>query len=1211
MIRLEFGKTMNKDDFIDSKRFENTNENNILDEDYENNQIRNSNYDKMKEIDEMKEFEMIENDILRNEIAPEIEEDFVPVIFHKAQKRNSNSTYSSIITTSTTTSTSTPTPLCLDVYPQRANNIPHPQRFNNDTHPQRINNDTHPQRVNNITHPQRVNNEPHPHGTNKSQSRENIQPSVSARELLMQQRKSGSIDRVISTTTLPLSSDVRNRKISVDNDNNSNNDNNNNDNYDYSDNNYNNDNYKDGDDDDDNGCGDDGEIEDKAHIVAEEESDEDRMKGEGERGGGEVVEEEMEDILGDSLTSNSNLRQHQPPSKISIQGPHTQQGYTYSNFIDKKTNRENNFADDVQNNISRMSVQSSKMELSKKRIIKNSPPQSRLKKLIMENDRDNFDLLEETVEIASNIRNGNQIFNSENKPIKIITKSVPSASNLSNSPVVVGVQNKSENSVILKLNNGSDPTQKNKYQSNLSQPLRKDRGQVITSGLGLIDSMLDSQNRKSHSEKENDEQLRLQHQHQHQHQLQLELSYDLSREIKQNYPPSIHDLLALCPPIMNDNLKVTNTHERYTKRTYDQDKVKENIGSKIDENWIENIPKRNEMIEEVKDEDEKVRRDKRNGRAHRQESESLMGDVEDNYISNHQLQQSNKQNLDIKNKPIDLEHNTQAEKKRNKIRDEIDEENILLAEILALEQRQQRSYRGPLKNSDPSSASTPTSSIPKKTKLKVLKVQVEREVEDEDEGMDVTEGGGEGDGEIRGIRNKTKNKKTLRRSVSTTRTIRSEGEVKESRAFGPGARDIRKNSLMSPGKPDMNSVIRSRSNSVLRATPTPSPRAATATAAAAAATLLSTAATTVTTLGLNTAVVSPASVSPGILTAATTARTVSSAEAGVSVGVTDRESTNSSLRPHRRASHSHSQPQPQPKSKQLSKVWSNNKKCFDNQIEVELEEETKILSNGDASNYSITSTLPSNRMKKIELKSEAKDKDKKEQKENEKGKGSVLLYDVGVHSGAAGGGGGGGGGEGEGGGLGVGGGYLMEYKRKIVDKTRDNSISRRHSDRNPIREIHREDGTDYGARSLGPVKPSMIMKSREIKGDDCNISLPSISFKSRQILDTTHIFSDKKNYRQGGAVSAPSRLRNESDAGFNNDNSYEFETEIEIENENEDENEYRSKSICKNKNENEIKHEVAKSLLLPAPVRMSHDYGSGSNLLRSNLLRSKVKYQIR
>ena len=195
MTRLEFGKDINKDESTDLRRYGNEIENDIIEEDYESNQIRKSDYNKMNEIEEMKEFQMIENDILRNEIAPEIEEedeDYVPVIIHKAQKRNSNSTYSSIITTSSTTSTSTPTPLCLNVYPQRATNVSNPQRVNNNSNlqrdnnvlnPQRVSNDPNPLRDNNVLNPQRANIVSNSQRVNISQSRGDMQPPVSAREL--------------------------------------------------------------------------------------------------------------------------------------------------------------------------------------------------------------------------------------------------------------------------------------------------------------------------------------------------------------------------------------------------------------------------------------------------------------------------------------------------------------------------------------------------------------------------------------------------------------------------------------------------------------------------------------------------------------------------------------------------------------------------------------------------------------------------------------------------------------------------------------------------------------------------------------------------------------------------------------------------------------------------------------------------------------------
>ena len=56
MTRLEFGKKMNKGELIDSKRYESKIENDIIEEHYENNQIEKFNYEKMNEIEEMKEF---------------------------------------------------------------------------------------------------------------------------------------------------------------------------------------------------------------------------------------------------------------------------------------------------------------------------------------------------------------------------------------------------------------------------------------------------------------------------------------------------------------------------------------------------------------------------------------------------------------------------------------------------------------------------------------------------------------------------------------------------------------------------------------------------------------------------------------------------------------------------------------------------------------------------------------------------------------------------------------------------------------------------------------------------------------------------------------------------------------------------------------------------------------------------------------------------
>ena len=297
--------------------------------------------------------------------------------------------------------------------------------------------------------------------------------------------------------------------------------------------------------------------------------------------------------------------------------------------------------------------------------------------------------------------------------------------------------------------------------------------------------------------------------------------------------------------------------------------------------------------------------------------------------------------------------------------------------------------------------------------------------------------------------------------------------------------------------------------------------------------------------------------------------------------------------------------------------------------------------NGNVSNQSVpSSSLLSNRNKHFELKVSAKVKEEKvEQKVKErererekiKGRECISLYDAGgegngsgasmgggggggmiIGGGGGGGGGGGmskggvggsgmsvgvgggwGGGVGVGGSMGGGGGYLMEYKKKIGDEIKDNLLSRRHSDRNQSREILKDDNTDNG-----------------------NISLPSILFKSRQIFDTTQIFSEKKNIRTGGAVSAPPRLRKESASYLSNDNDNDNAFECENRNLHETENSYSNENGNGNGNENknddrnDRKYQTANSLFLPAPVRFSHNYGS-ENLLKSVRLHSKAKNQVR
>ena len=1095
--------------------------------------------------------------------------------------------------------------------------------------------------------------------------RENVHPSISSRELLMQQRKSGSIERKESTShrmdagrnghpvgkstgTTPLTSSSNISEL-VGGD--------------------------DGDGDDGDG-GDDDEIEDVMNVVEEETEDdsmeveevgedededeeeeeedeeEDEVEEEDEEedeveeeeedveGGVNEVEEEVEDILGDSLTPTPHTQHRPSPPHVSNQN--TQHKHSDLSLKNDNNNEENSYMQNVKKNIIKMSEQSLKNTTPSRRNMTNSPPQSRLKRLIMENDRDNFNLLEDTVEISPNNDLGRNNSDSENIPIH--SKNSYS-NNVTNLPTVER-QNDSKDNKLSKnvpqnvwknvLKNGNDATQnsKNKYQSNLVLPIRKDRGQVMTGDLGPIDSMLDTQNNVLQQKKEDDEKL----------QLQLELHYDQSRRIKQNYPPSIHDLIAMSPSIQ-DCVEVINTHEGHSRRTYVQNKVGDNEKNVIEKIWLENLPdrnknkneNRNENVKEKEEEKEKEKekenkgildRDKMRMKGCRQEREQMqdMNNTEDNHLINYRIQQPNKQitqAVEIKNKSNVQEHYPIVEKKVNKVRDETDEENALLAEISELEKRQQNSYKGMLKKSDLSS--NPTPSIPKnkskdknrdknirKNKLKALDVCVQSVAEGEDEApVNVnmqanlnTEVGVDAQGGMQDDRKKSIRNSISKRSGSITRPVRSEGEVKDSRAFGPGARDSRKISISSPGKHGINVMVRSRSNSVVRATPLPSP---TVSAAAAALTVSSTETETGVGTGARTGGRTGTGTEAGTETGARTGgrtrtgtgtgkggRTGAGTGTGVGIGgtasVTDKEVPCNSLSKHHRPAPQLQQPS--------SSSWTNKEKNTHNDVEMIIEK--KVLTNGSVTNHSVppssSSSSPSHRNKQFELKGIAKDKEEKvEVKERERGRECISLYNAGgegsggvgsmVGLGGIGGSGGGGGGMGGGGG----GGYLMEYRKKLGDRTRDNLLSRRHSDLNPSREILKDDNTDNG-----------------------NISLPSILFKSRQIFDTTQIFSENKNIRTGGAVSAPSRLRERSASYLNNDNDNTFECEnINLhQSENSYENE-NGKGMWKgNGDRNGRKYQTANSLFLPAPVRLSHDYGS-ENLLKSLPLHSKAENQIR
>ena len=172
---------------------------------------------------------------------------------------------------------------------------------------------------------------------------------------------------------------------------------------------------------------------------------------------------------------------------------------------------------------------------------------------------------------------------------------------------------------------------------------------------------------------------------------------------------------------------------------------------------------------------------------------------------------------------------------------------------------------------------------------------------------------------------------------------------------------------------------------------------------------------------------------------------------------------------------------------------------------------------------------------------------------------------------------------------GGGGGYLREYRKKRTetegghDKNGNSRLHRRrHSElSNKETEGEREDvelcsetpdnGHSYGTRSLGPraVLGTGRAGRRGVNDEDL-LSLPSI------LPLPTRVTAASKRQRSGGTSSAPCRIRQESS---NVTNSSQFESE----------------SVA----------------LFPAPIRMSHDYGSSGALLRPPILQTKESRKVR
>jgi hypothetical protein len=184
-------------------------------------------------------------------------------------------------------------------------------------------------------------------------------------------------------------------------------------------------------------------------------------------------------------------------------------------------------------------------------------PHSRLKQMLLENDdRDTFDLLQDTLSVTPDARDKEKDKEKEKEKIEDLQRLLkPSTSAFSMGNMAVAERDLG--SEYLKRD-----SRRNSYQSNLAQPVRKDRGPVISGGVGLLKNLEIESNMSNRSSRRastgSDG------------GVWSEVPADRgagvgdrgggggggrplgTAHLKQSLPPSIHDLLRVSPPDESD-----------------------------------------------------------------------------------------------------------------------------------------------------------------------------------------------------------------------------------------------------------------------------------------------------------------------------------------------------------------------------------------------------------------------------------------------------------------------------------------------------------------------------------------------------------------------------------------------------------------------------------------------------------------------------------
>jgi hypothetical protein len=184
-------------------------------------------------------------------------------------------------------------------------------------------------------------------------------------------------------------------------------------------------------------------------------------------------------------------------------------------------------------------------------------PHSRLKQMLLANDdRDTFDLLQDTLSLTPDAHHKEKDKEKEKEKIEDLQRLLkPSTSAFSMGNMAVNERD-------LGSEYQKKESRRNSYQSNLAQPVRKDRGPVISGGVGLLknleieSNMSNISSRRASTGSDGG--------------VWSEVPADRgaggrpsgSAHLKQSLPPSIHDLLRVSPPDECDTGREREREER-------------------------------------------------------------------------------------------------------------------------------------------------------------------------------------------------------------------------------------------------------------------------------------------------------------------------------------------------------------------------------------------------------------------------------------------------------------------------------------------------------------------------------------------------------------------------------------------------------------------------------------------------------------------------